>query len=224
MKNDELMNEFGIDSVINELKENRKIFVSEADFQLSMACVIERMYPQAKVRLEYCPCFNDSMHIDILVLWGSDDKKQWIPIELKYKTKKIKHEDDDGCVCNLKDQSAQDWGCYDYFKDIERIETISEEEQFKEGYAIFLTNDSYYISGRVNEGSKHANFILSGGDGEPRRINAGQIDSQITKRPNPIQIKNNYDLKWKQYSDIGNGGKNNKFSILVVRIPPRQDI
>lgn len=37
----------------------------------------------AKVRLEYCPEFDKSMHIDILVIINN----KWIPVELKYKTR-----------------------------------------------------------------------------------------------------------------------------------------
>ena len=48
-----------------------------------MAWIIKEEYPNAKVRLEYCPSFDLSMHIDILVIIDS----KWIHIELKYKTK-----------------------------------------------------------------------------------------------------------------------------------------
>ena len=68
---------------MQKLKEKRTIFVSEADFQLELAWIIKDEYPNAKVRLEYCPAFDLSMHIDILVIID----RKWIPIELKYKTK-----------------------------------------------------------------------------------------------------------------------------------------
>jgi len=47
--------EFNIEIIMSKLKEKRKIFVSEADFQLEMAWIIKEEYPDAKVRLEYCP-------------------------------------------------------------------------------------------------------------------------------------------------------------------------
>ena len=89
--------EFDIELVISKLKNKRKVFVSEADFQLEMAWIIKQEYPNAKVRLEYCPTFDFNMHIDILVVIDN----QWIPIELKYKTKGCQKEIDNE-IFNLK--------------------------------------------------------------------------------------------------------------------------
>ena len=132
---------FDIYKIIDILKVKRPIFVSEADFQLELAWVIKEEYPNAKVRLEYCPQFDIKMHIDILVI--IDNK--CIPIELKYKTKgctKIINKE----IFNLKNHSAKDINCYLYLKDIERIEKIKEKDNlFNKGYAIFITNDMTYI-------------------------------------------------------------------------------
>lgn len=88
--------------VIEHVKLKRRIFVSEADMQFEFAWVIKELYPNAKVRLEYCPEFDLNMHIDILVIIDNG----WIPIEFKYKTK--------GCVkvvdnekYNLKNQGLK---------------------------------------------------------------------------------------------------------------------
>ena len=43
---------FNIYKIIDKLKEKRKLFVSEADFQLELAWIIKEEYPNAKVRLE----------------------------------------------------------------------------------------------------------------------------------------------------------------------------
>ena len=77
--------------IVDKLKERRKIFVSEADFQLELAWTIKENYPNAKIRLEYCPTFDLNMHIDILVIMNN----KWYPIELKYKTKGCKKIIDD---------------------------------------------------------------------------------------------------------------------------------
>lgn len=66
-----------------ELSRTRKIFHSEADFQFALAWEIQKRYPDAKVRLEYCPIeIEPAMHVDILVILDGN----WYPIELKYKT------------------------------------------------------------------------------------------------------------------------------------------
>ena len=93
-----------------ELKKKRQIFHSEADFQFALAWEIQRCYPDAKVRLEYCPAEIDpSMHIDILVIMD----ELWYPIELKYKSLKCTKLVEDE-IYKLKNHGAQDLGRYDY--------------------------------------------------------------------------------------------------------------
>ena len=90
---------FDVDKLMQELSLKRKIFVSEADFQLELAWLIKERYPMATVRMEYSPQFNTDMHIDILVLFDG----KWFPIELKYKTKGCR-KIIDGEIYNLKNQ------------------------------------------------------------------------------------------------------------------------
>lgn len=80
--------------VMEELKERRPVFVSEADFQLEFAWLVKELYGnEYSIRLEYTPSDEqlNKMHIDILLRASKD--KRWIPIELKYKTK--------GCTINV---------------------------------------------------------------------------------------------------------------------------
>ena len=69
---------------IEQLKNTQKIFHSEADFQFSLAWQLQKILPNAKIRLEYCPALAPDMHIDIYIL----DEQGSHPIELKYKTKR----------------------------------------------------------------------------------------------------------------------------------------
>ena len=69
---------------MNMLMKKRTIFHSEADFQFALAWEIQKAYPDANVRLEYCPSKYPNMHLDMLVKIGG----MGFPIELKYKTKK----------------------------------------------------------------------------------------------------------------------------------------
>lgn len=215
---------FDIDEIIKKLKEKRKIFTSEADLQLELAWIIKNKYKDDKnvaVRLEYCPDIEPQMHIDILVI--IDEK--WIPIELKYKTKEFSYTDSDGCTYNLKEQSAHDCGCYDYIKDIQRIETIREKkDKFEKGYTIFITNDGLYKKG-PRERSSYKNFSL----GKNReKITAGDIlnwpkTKVVNKeRAESITLKSEYKFEWKPFSNIDENSdecKNvNQFYILINEI------
>ena len=95
-----------IHEVMSQLSIRRPIFHSEADFQFSLAWMIKEQYPNCDIRIEFVPEFNPNLHLDILVILDG----KWIPIELKYTTKKcIKTINDEVYV--LKEQGAKDQGC-----------------------------------------------------------------------------------------------------------------
>ena len=103
--------------------------------------MIKEQYSNCDIRLEFVPEFNSNLHLDILVILDG----KWIPIELKYTTKKcIKTINDEVYV--LKEQGAKDQGCYNYLKDIMRIEEFRDKSnQFIEGYTIKITSEISYL-------------------------------------------------------------------------------
>ncbi|MDY5616730.1 MAG: hypothetical protein SPF34_07520 [Helicobacter sp.] len=209
--------------IIEKLQDKRQIFCSEADFQLEMAWVIKEMYPDAKVRLEYVPTFNDKMHIDILVFISN----KWIPIELKYKTKNSKKEEmidkKTQEVFNLKDQGAKDISCYLYLKDIMRIESIKEQEKnnFKEGYAVFLTNDKIYLKSPQKNDCVYKEFSLENGITKHGELKWAEHTGAGTKKgiEEPIKLKGIYKMEWKEFSNVDKERKSDgTFYYLVTKI------
>ena len=193
---------FDIELIMSKLKEKRKLFVSEADFQLEMAWIIKDLYPNAKVRLEYCPSFDFNMHIDILVIM--DD--MWIPIELKYKTKGCKKNVDDE-VFNLKNHGAKNVNCYLYLKDIQRIERIKANvPNFNTGYTVFITNELSYTKKPLKQDCVYKEFSLEDNIIKRGTLNWSENASVGTKKnyEKPIVLKNNYKIKWHNYSKIDN--------------------
>ena len=192
---------FYIDKLIKDLSNKRKLFVSEADFQLELAWLIKEQYPDAKVRLEYCPQFNPSMHIDILVIIN----EQWIPIELKYKTKGCKKLIDNEYY-DLKNHSAKDINCYAYLKDIKRIEFVKENvDTFKEGYAILLTNELSYMKTPTSKDVNYYEFSIHEGSIKHGVLDWNKNTSEGTKGrwcKNPIVLSGEYKMKWNNYSKI----------------------
>lgn len=131
-----------INFVLEQLLSEKRIYVSEADFQFAFAWKIKELYPDATVRLEYIPwLFDVNMHIDIVVF----DQGRMIPIELKYKTKLI-NITINGDHLYLKNHSAQDVGRYDFLSDIQRLERLIESNLYPvdDAYAIMMTNDAGY--------------------------------------------------------------------------------
>lgn len=207
--------EFDIELIMTKLKSKRKLFVSEADFQLEMAWIIKEEYPKATVRLEYCPTFDFNMHIDILVVMD----KKWIPIELKYKTKGcVKNIDNE--IFNLKNHGAKDVNCYLYLKDIQRIERIRKNvKEFKEGYTVFITNEISYMKKPSKEDCVYSEFSLEDGIIKSGSLDWGKNASDGTKKncEQPIILKDKYKIKWKNYSNLDDSNTGS-FIYLVNKV------
>lgn len=204
-----------IEKAISILKKRRQIFVSEADFQLELAWVLKDMYPEAKVRLEYCPSFDINMHIDILIILNDS----WIPIELKYKTKGCKKTIDDE-IYNLKNHGAKDKNSYLYLHDIERIESIKYNcETFVEGYTIMITNDLSYVKAPTSSACKYADFSIEEGAKKQGTLKWKEGTSAGTMKgvEKPIPLKGKYDITWNDYSVI-DGTNTGKFIYLINKI------
>ena len=129
-------------------KLQKRIFTTETDFQLALAMEIERMYPEAEVRCEFPPNYESRVepqsgriHLDILVRHEGET----IPIELKYRTKKLDLVGVDNYGFNLMEQGAHDEGSYGFWRDVCRISEFKGNiKSCHRGYAIFLTNDLWY--------------------------------------------------------------------------------
>lgn len=192
--------DFNIDHVLKELSNERPIFHSEDDFKFSLAWIIKREYPQAKIRLEYTPDFDRNIHIDIVVILDG----QLIPIELKYKTKEL----DLTLGAEryiLKEQVSTNDTCYNFIKDITRIEIFkNKESNFKEGYAIFLANRLLYEKGPTNDKLNYINFAINDGNtkkGELFYLREGVVVSDDKNYP-ALSLEGEYIFNWKEYSSI----------------------
>ena len=141
---------FDIYTVLDHLKEKRRYFSSEVDFQLALAMQIEREYGDNSVICEYVPEYescieiidkveikSSRIHIDILYL------NENIPIELKYRTKKADLEDIHYKIA-LSNQGAHDEGSYGFWRDVSRIGEYITKTDVPKGFAVFLTNDGWY--------------------------------------------------------------------------------
>ena len=194
------MNRNHVETAINNLKCHHSIFHSEADFQFSLAWELQKILPNAKIRLEYCPIFDDNMHIDIYVV----EKGRSYPIELKYKTKQIKVPVD-GEQYNLKNQFAHDIGRYDFLYDISRLEKVKAlDKNFESGFAIILTNDSAYWSAPYINNTVDSAFRIHEGQTITGRLSWGEkAGVGTTKGRDTLDLLGCYNTTWIPFSDIG---------------------
>jgi len=120
--------------VLKELSKKRPIFHSEADFQHALAWEIHKKYPDLNIRLEKREKVNgEEIYPDIFTF--KDGKI--VVVEVKYKTRELNitlsSEE-----FNLKNQSAQDCGRYDFLKDISKLEKLLEKYPDAIGFAYSL--------------------------------------------------------------------------------------
>ena len=200
--------------ILNKLKDKRKIFNSESDFQFSLAWEIKEFYKNADIRLEYCYDFRKNIRIDIVVKL---DTKIY-PIELKYKTKLYRKYFGDEWYY-LKNHGAQDLGRYDYLKDIQRMELFSNEiHNFEKGFTIILTNDNSYWK-KNKKGTVDEQFYLNENIIKTGLLKWGEHSSEGTKknREKPIELNGKYKINWNDYSVINdNSGGIFKYCLCIV--------
>ena len=204
-----------MDGLMGSLADSRKVFHSEADFQHALAWHIHQAMPESQVRLEV-----DVMQVEhqrrFLDIWLP---LEGIAIELKYKTRGLELEQDDEPFV-LRNQSAQDQGRYDFLLDIQRLEHMhSKLEQCKAGYAVLLTNDSSYWKVPTHRDPVDADFrvhkgrAVSGALAWAARASSGTVGG----RESPIQIRDSYRLRWREYSNFP-GKSYGSFRYLAVSV------
>jgi hypothetical protein len=224
-------------SIHNVITNIDQIPISEDDLKFKLAWGLKKLNPSMNVSIEYpfkkslLEAYdignNKLLYFDLMV----ENKNNFIPIEIKYKTKHLKllrnilgSEDD----LELKNQSAQNLAKYGFWKDVYRIQSL--KNQFKsvnKGYQIFLTNDASYTR-PSRENSEVINFDIS----EGRNVSNGAQLLWSTKDGRRIEdvshaeyqrktfynkkgfiIKNNYVLKWDKVKIQGFD-----FYILIVEV------
>ena len=153
------------------------------------------------------------MYVDIFTVL--DDRH--IAIELKYKTRlaTVKLLDE---YYQLKSHGAQDIGCYDFVKDISRLETLRLNGKIDEGFAVMLTNDEAYRDNFGREGTNALAFrIYQGRDicGDLSWSEQTGIGTKKSREAN-LKIRSSYRLDWQLFSTIPEAKQS--FHFLVVHV------
>lgn len=208
------------------LKKSNRFFVSEADFQHSFALELEKVFNgTATILLEFpIEQHGRIIYIDIMVVY----EKFLYPIELKYKTKVIPSEQlyaFTGLQIKkmLKDHNAADINGYHFWKDVNRIEQLIENNQVVSGVCIMITNDKFYWAGNWKNGSK--GYLFRTVQGKYTAGNLKWLHNDLNNIPRWImqhpgfEIKNAYDLQWQDFYDTGD--KNGQFKFLFLEIPQK---
>lgn len=208
-------------SLINEVKADIKTFINswpdllrnEIDFQIHLGSFLltspnkyERIFfeyriPNSWVESDYV--WNSNLRIDIVVYKNGE----YLPIELKYPTALVRRSIE--CFGEnltsadapldpiLKQQGATDLVCYNFWKDVRRLEVLKKKfKKVKNGLAILLTNDKKYLE-HDGEGTCCKEFRISKrtktkGPG----ILSWRGEVGVAKTRPAIDLENQYFLEW----------------------------
>ena len=204
-----------VTKLMSDLAHQRPVFHSEADFQHALAWRMHAERRTARIRLEWPVEWSDSEERIYVDLYLPTRK---VAVELKYLTRKLDLERE-GERFALRNQGAQDIRRYDFLKDIERLERLSERTDVRTGFAILLTNDPTYWKPPRREGTVDAEFRLHEGRTVTGTMEWSEEASFGTKRGRdvPIHLSGSYALEWQDYGDEGDGDYQ-RFRYLAIRI------
>lgn len=172
--------------IINKLKENKEFLFNELDLQMFVARTLENVFKEGyRLHLEYrlpkkwnkgfdedYARWGETPYFDI-VLEKTGENPRFIAIELKYKLKEVRLEkgvnfarfgiipyydsDEAEPITLVTNQSAENEGRYDFWKDVKRIELLASHfHSVQGGIALFLTNQGSYKE--TNSDNKYSPF------------------------------------------------------------------
>ncbi|MGG1599135.1 hypothetical protein [Paenibacillus naphthalenovorans] len=150
-------------------------------------------------------------------IWAEKDE-ECLALEVRYKTAALRtiHQRK---IVELKQQGAHDISRYDFVKDIEKLERVTETRPNVHGYAILLTNDHLYWqpSRRINVVDEAFHISeghrLQGTLAWKEHAGAGTT----TGREKAVHLKAAYRMEWNSYLSVGDQ-KNGEFKILLVKV------
>lgn len=217
------------------LNQNTKVFANERDLQINLAvylkCVkhydveveyhvssdiLSSLVPQTlPERCTYYPWLQTNsdkpqeMYVDIVVSNGDE----YVPIELKYKKKELKGDVElfgqkMGKGVILKNNQAHDFGRYEFWKDVRRVELLVKSfENVKNGIVLFVTNDEAYKTASV-AGTNSAHFAMGDGSDTYHKDTSccwpfNPLDTKSYKSCPCFYLEDEHDVNWNKHTFSG---------------------
>lgn len=225
-----------VETVIQELSNQNRLFVSEADLQVSFIIEAEKKYGDRfyfyaefspslnEIPDEYKHKFGDGVNFDLVIFDKANQDKTII--EFKYKTKelidKVWTRDTNQVVVNKGGNDAPDLGRYDCWKDIYRTEQFKLNGYCTNGFFVFITGVYAYLSKPTEVLSEQ--FNMAPGHYNPENKEwadgANHISSFGVGRYHRLNIRNHYDLEYHQFINefLTKKRTKNKFMYLILEI------
>lgn len=193
--------------IITALEQRDTFFLREIDIQIYLANYFVNTNEYDNVFLEYhIPSnlilnypWSDNIYIDIVL----EKDNLYYPIEIKYKTtSQLLPLNIFGSNLNvsLGQQGASNIGCYDFWKDVKRIELFQQTfNNVEKGFVLFVSNDFTYKTPPNNPNIGYAQFSIH----QDRIISENSFLNwngtlKIAEGRPPITTNYDYIINWEQ--------------------------
>ena len=194
--------------VLSFWERNDELLFNERDFQMHLATWLrnsDNAYDDVDVEY-YVPqaeldnyVWDSELRLDIVIKKGGE----YCPVELKYKTQKVEKtitrfgEKLNDNVVVMKNQSAQNLGMYDFWKDVRRVELVRNRfKNVKGGLAVFVTNDSLYT--RASRADSN-NYLMNMDEGAHSTMKHWRNPESTNAKTHPnFEVEREYSIKWHQ--------------------------
>jgi hypothetical protein len=196
-----------IDMIEQEMLNRTSYFTREQDIQIALAHMFEtssafdRVFVEQLIPAGMIPNYpwtdDNNIYIDLVILKDGF----YYPIEIKFKTKSqqiplsVLGNDE---LMTLGHHGAQNIGCYDFWKDVKRLELYEASfPQVVQGIMLFVTNDETYLQPPLNMNTGYAQFSIHEGKtaAQQETLNWNRTLSISRNRPH-IQLNRDYHVSW----------------------------
>jgi len=204
--------------VLRCLAAQRPVFHSEADFQHALAWTLQTLNPDMQIRLEYPLRAEDGSNARIHLDIRGEDSQHVCALELKYKTRGPLEVEVAGECYYLKNHSAQDYGRFDFLKDVQRLERAvanrPANRPANRGYAILLTNDHLYWTSPTQD-VVDLQFRLH--EGDAGQVLLGDRKAVLDGSERKVHLAGSYPICWQEYSLL-DAATYGRFRYLLVQV------
>ena len=202
-----------VQQIKKALEQRNGFFIREEDIQLYLANYLintklfDRVYIEYHIPSDLIGKYpwkdKKNIYVDIVVKY----EDHFYPIEIKYKT--VTQEVPDSFVFGEKAKTvllgqhgAQNIGCYDFWKDVKRVELFDETfSKCERGIVLFVSNDETYRKEPLNSVAGYANFSIHEGRSIPANstLDWNKRDGEdlaVAKVRPPLTITYEYVINW----------------------------
>lgn len=212
--------EFNPTSVIDKMRDDNRLFISERDLQVNFIIYAKQLYPDLYFLPEYgyTDQAGNNYRIDLMIT----DGKEFVAMEFKYATADSVIAIPGNDNYRLKNHAAIDLRQYQCVKDVSRLEAYKKMTEVKCtcGYLLLISNMTGFWQAN-NRAKASVAFDLKEGCNLSKGCHGFTKGNRSAETYEDVNLENNYEnLHYEEYINNPRGQKTNNqlFKYLLVKV------